>query len=380
MKQVNKIKKSFLLGCSILSPILLAAQTETQPATESEPINLAVFILITIAVLLAFVIWGLGYVLDELGSQVLKKSKHLKTVLLIVLVSIGSMTYAQEDSRNIIATPSSIAGISPFAFWMIIIVIGIEIVAILFLLYMINQFRKELIPGEEDSGWSMYWKKLDKKLFTKAVPVEREADVLMEHEYDGIRELDNSLPPWWKYGFYITIGASVVYLLYFHVLGIGKDPIQEYQYEMDKAAAQLLKFQENDPGKIDEKNLSMVDGAGITNGAKIYNTACWPCHGKELEGGAGPNLTDDYWLHKGGLTDIYLSIKHGYPDKGMQAWEKNYSPKEILQMASYIKSKQGTNPPGAKEPQGDLYVEDTGTNELNPPEAVNDSIAEIKNK
>ncbi|MCZ2444119.1 MAG: hypothetical protein LC101_10140, partial [Flavobacteriales bacterium] len=113
--------------------------------------NLAVFILITIAVLLAFVIWGLGYVLDELGSQVLKKSKHLKTVLLIVLVSIGSMTYAQEDSRNIIATPSSIAGTSPFAFWMIIIVIGIEIVAILFLLYMINQFRKELIPGEEDS-------------------------------------------------------------------------------------------------------------------------------------------------------------------------------------------------------------------------------------
>lgn len=373
---MNLYKNLFFFGLAFILPIWATAQTEASgtAAKEALPVNFPVFILITIAVLLAFVIWGLGYVLNELGSQVLKKSKVIKAIFFIGFLSIGSAAFAQEAPAEIVAGPTSIAGISPFAFWIIIIVIGIELAAILFMLFMVNQFRNELIPGAEENSWSAYWKKMDKKLFTKAVPVEREEDVMLEHEYDGIRELDNSLPPWWKYGFYITIFVSIGYLLYFHVLGIGKDPIQEYQYEMDMAAAQLLKFQENDPGKIDEKNLVMADAAGIANGSKIYNTACWPCHGKALEGGAGPNLTDDYWIHKGSLTDIYLSIKHGYPDKGMQAWEKNYSPKEILQMASYIKSMHGTNPPGAKEPQGELYVEEVAGAAST---AVNDS-ADVK--
>jgi cytochrome c oxidase cbb3-type subunit 3 len=130
---------------------------------------------------------------------------------------------------------------------------------------------------------------------------------------------------------------------------------------MERAAAQVQAFQDKDPGKIDENNLTMPDAAGLAAGATIYNASCWSCHGKQLEGGAGPNLTDNYWIHKGSLTDVYMSIKHGYPDKGMQAWEKNFSPKEINQLAGYIKSMGGSNPPNAKLPQGDLYVEEVGT-------------------
>ena len=105
----------------------------------------------------------------------------------------------------------------------------------------------------------------------------------------------------------------------------------------------------------------MPDNAGLAKGKEIFESVCWTCHGKAGEGGTGPNLTDDYWIHKGSLTDIYMSIKKGYPDKGMQAWEKNYSPKEINDLAGYIKTMRGTNPPNPKPAQGDLYTETATT-------------------
>ena len=101
----------------------------------------------------------------------------------------------------------------------------------------------------------------------------------------------------------------------------------------------------------------MPDATGINAGKEIFTSVCWTCHGKLGEGGAGPNLTDDHWIHKGSLTGIFLSIKHGYPDKGMQGWDKNYSPKEINDLAGFIKTLKGTNPPNPKAPQGDIYTE-----------------------
>jgi cytochrome c oxidase cbb3-type subunit 3 len=106
----------------------------------------------------------------------------------------------------------------------------------------------------------------------------------------------------------------------------------------------------------------MAAAGGIEVGKEIFASVCWTCHGKLGEGGTGPNLTDNYWIHQGSLNDIYKSIKIGYPEKGMQAWEKNYSPKEISNIASYIKSLHGTNPPNAKAPQGDLFTETAKTN------------------
>ncbi|MGN6249085.1 MAG: cbb3-type cytochrome c oxidase N-terminal domain-containing protein, partial [Ginsengibacter sp.] len=200
-----------------------------------------------------------------------------------------------------------------------------------------------------------------KKLFTKAVPVEKEADILLDHDYDGIRELDNALPPWWKYGFYLTIGFAIVYLLNYEVLGYGKNPIQEYNEEMAKAKIQMEEYAAKSGNTIDENNIKMPDADGLAKGKEIFTTTCWPCHGKLGEGGVGPNLTDDYWLHKGSLNDIYQSIKHGYPDKGMQAWGKNFSAKEINDLAGYIKTLKGTNPPNGKAPQGDLYVESSSS-------------------
>ena len=109
---------------------------------------------------------------------------------------------------------------------------------------------------------------------------------------------------------------------------------------------------------IDENNIKMPGADGLAKGKEIFTTTCWPCHGKLGEGGVGPNLTDNYWLHKGSLNDIYQSIKHGYPDKGMQAWGKTFSAIEINDLAGYIKTLKGTNPPNAKAPQGDLFTDD----------------------
>jgi cytochrome c oxidase cbb3-type subunit 3 len=180
---------------------------------------------------------------------------------------------------------------------------------------------------------------------------------MLDHDYDGIRELDNALPPWWKYGFYITIAVAFIYIFNFHVWGNGKNPTQEYAIEMEQAKIEKELYDAGYIDKIDEANVPMADAAGLQKAKEIFTTDCWACHGKAGEGGAGPNLTDDYWLHKGSINDIYQSIKHGYPDKGMQSWAVKFNPKEISYLASYIKTLHGTNPPNAKAPQGDLFVE-----------------------
>ncbi len=124
---------------------------------------------------------------------------------------------------------------------------------------------------------------------------------------------------------------------------------------MAKAKIQKEIYEANNKDKIDENNVPYADAAGLAKAKDIFTTTCFACHGKLGEGGAGPNLTDNYWLHKGSLNDIFQSIKHGYPDKGMQAWSSVYTPKEISLLASYVKTLNGTNPPNSKAPQGDLY-------------------------
>lgn len=198
---------------------------------------------------------------------------------------------------------------------------------------------------------------LNAKFLTKAIPLEKEADHVLEHDYDGIQELDNSLPPWWKYGFYFSIVFAVVYLLRYHVWKTGPDPEQEYNTEMQTAAKQVEEYRKKAGDMVDEKTVTMADAKGIAEGQKIFQSNCFACHGAKGEGGVGPNLTDKYWLHGGTINDVFKTIKYGVPEKGMQAWEKTYSPSQIKALASYVKSLAGTNPPNAKAPQGDAFEE-----------------------
>ena len=331
-------------------------------------------LLIITAFVLLFVIWGMGQVLVALSRQLLDKtSEASKGAVLSVLVILSllsenaqAQTVAADAAANVIP---NYGGISANTFYVLLSIITTEIFAILFLFFSIRRIFVELLPEKsaaavKKSKLAALWVRLDKKLFTKAIPIEQEADALLDHNYDGIQELDNALPPWWKYGFIITIGFAFVYLLNFHVLGNFKNPTEEYAVEMENAKIAKEAYEANNKDKIDETMVPMADAAGMKIGKDDYIANCIACHGSKGEGGAGPNLTDDYWIHKGSLNDIYHTLKVGYADKGMQSWAIKFSPKEMSEIASYVKMLKGTNPPGAKAPQGDLYDETAPTDSL----------------
>lgn len=204
-----------------------------------------------------------------------------------------------------------------------------------------------------------FWQKLDRQI-TDAVPIERETDIMLDHNYDGIRELDNHLPPWWKWLFYATIVWSVGYLIVYHITDSFPLSDQEYQTELSVAQEKKLKLLAlRPPVEIDESALAYTaDEDMIKSGRQIYVTNCASCHLGDGQGSIGPNLTDEYWLHGGSIQNIYSTIKNGVQEKGMIPWGPVLSQEQIRDVAFYIMSIKGTNPPNPKAPQGQLWKEE----------------------
>jgi cytochrome c oxidase cbb3-type subunit 3 len=200
------------------------------------------------------------------------------------------------------------------------------------------------------------WQAIRAKLWD-IVPIEKEKEIDMGHNYDGIRELDNNLPPWWKYGFYLSIVFSVIYLAVYHGPGTDWSSTAQYEEEMAEAAIQKEEYLKRVANLVNETNVEVLtDAASIENGKNIYNTNCIACHGAEGQGGIGPNFADEYWIHGGSINNLFATIKYGVPEKGMISWQEQLKPKEMQEVASFILTFQGTDPPNAKEPQGELYV------------------------
>ena len=195
---------------------------------------------------------------------------------------------------------------------------------------------------------------MDKKENVEIVKDELTGDQLLAgHEYDGIQELDNALPKWWVWLFFITIVFSVLYFLSLFVFHTMDTQDEEYNKEM-LAASELLKNKQ--PAVSQESTLSLLtDEASLAAGKVIYDKHCLVCHLSKGEGLVGPNLTDQYWTHGGSIEDVIDIIVVGVPSKGMISWKDQLSPKQIQEVSSFILSLQGSNPPNAKEPQGELY-------------------------
>lgn len=362
------IKKIALFFLALFTVSVSIAQETAAPAQQAagSDYNLLEVLLMIMALVFAFIIWGLGRALLVLGKQLVEKNKKVTATVTALLVTgllfVAQLTYGQDsNTATVVPVATNYGGLSSATFYLIVSVVAMEVIIILVLAFFIKTIYVELVPQKKvvhvkSTRLADWWAKLNKKL-TRAVPVTREADIMLDHNYDGIRELDNALPPWWKWGFIITIGIAVVYLLNFEVLGYGKNPTEEYNAEMASAVIQKEIYEANNKDKIDEHHVPMANASGLAAAKAIFTTKCFACHGKSGEGGAGPNLTDDYWLHKGSLNDIYSSIKKGYPDKGMQSWASVYTPKEMSFLASYIKTLHNTKPENAKAPQGDLYVD-----------------------
>ncbi len=360
------IKTLFIFFTMLLagSQTGLAQVADTAVKEVRSSTNMLSVLMIIISLVLAFVIYAMGQVLLTLTRQVMDKNKTgvniLPVVFIIGLMLVGGVTNAEDTAVDAaVKILPNYGGLDATGFWVMAFVIAIETIAILVILLFIKRIQQELMPQKvkvPSVAFAQWWARVNNKFFTKAVAVEKEADILLDHDYDGIRELDNALPPWWKYGFIITIVFAVIYLVHFHVLGSGNNPTQEYAAEMKRASDKMEAYAAKNKDKVDENNIVLADATGIAAGKEIFQQACFACHGKLGEGGAGPNLTDDYWLHKGSLNDIYHSVKTGYPDKGMQAWEKQYNPKQISNITSYIVKLSGTKPPNGKAPQGDIFT------------------------
>lgn len=218
--------------------------------------------------------------------------------------------------------------------------------------------RKEEGTEKEERGPS--WVDQLMKRLTRQVEIEKEQDILMHHEYDGIRELDNVLPPWWLWLFYFTIGWSVVYLVNGHVVQVVPDQATEYSQEMEQAKADVAAFMATQKNAVDESNITVSTEASVlAGGAAIFNQYCTPCHGADGAGSetsVGPNLTDAYWLHGGDVKDIFKTVKYGVPEKGMIPWKTQLKPIEIANVTNYIISLKGTGGATQKAPQGELWT------------------------
>ena len=181
-----------------------------------------------------------------------------------------------------------------------------------------------------------------------------EKELMMEHAYDGIAELDNPTPLWFMGLFYGSIAFAVVYMIVFHVVGSGDIMGSEYTQEMAIADEQREAYIAKVAGGINENTVTrLMDVKGIGAGKTLYAQNCVVCHGANAEGKIGPNLTDAYWLHGGNVKRIFHTLTEGVPEKGMMAWKGQLNPLQIQQLSSYLMSLQGSNPAGAKEPQGE---------------------------
>jgi len=189
------------------------------------------------------------------------------------------------------------------------------------------------------------------------VPIAQEKEILFEHEYDGIRELDNSLPPWWLWMFYISIVIAGIYLYVYHISGSGLSSKEQYEVQMATAQKEIDDYLSRQADAVNEKNVvTLTDSKALTEGAEIFKSLCAVCHGSSGEGGVGPNMTDAYWIHGGDIKDLYKTILYGVPEKGMISWSSQLRPSDIQKVSSYILTLQGTTPPNPKAPQGDLWV------------------------
>ena len=172
-------------------------------------------------------------------------------------------------------------------------------------------------------------------------------DPVMDHNYDGIMELDNPVPAWLRLIMYGGVAFAFIYIIHFHILGTG--PLQEEEYQIEMAEAEIKYKSVELP---DDMIKLVTDQGRLARARTIFKENCATCHTENLGGDTGPNLTDEYWLHGGTVLDLYTTITNGVEGKAMISWKSRISSSERLELASYILSMQGTNPPNPRAPEG----------------------------
>lgn len=307
----------------------------------------------------------------------------IQTIVLCLLTTGSLMAQTPADSSAAAAPAGALPTLLySWSFYYIAFLFIIMFIAIIVMARVMSRVTNGPIDATKEASLNTgdseetFWQTMDRKFFTKAVPVEKEEDVLLHHDYDGIRELDNALPPWWVWGFYITIIIAVVYLVNYHVLGTGVLQKQEYKNEVALAAEIQKERMANMPDAVSEANVTVLSTPeALAAGKETFTKNCAACHGQNGEGLVGPNLTDEFWIHGGGIKNLFKTVTIGVPDKGMISWKAQLAPAKIQEVTSYILSLQGSKPANGKAPQGDKWVDDSAPKDSSAAVLATDSTA-----
>jgi len=280
---------------------------------------------------------------EEVEESGTDKSGGLKN---LVLVIIGTTLIANSSSALDFLQPGEAVEGQP---WLLVennelyALVVFNVLLVIVLLYLRRLFNNfvTMVADEktpEEIQEAVVINKVN-KILTDAVPIEEEESILMHHEYDGIQELDNNLPPWWVWMFYGTIVFGVIYIFNYHILGTSDLQIEAYKKDMKQAEIEKEAYRKAMAMNIDETNaVQMTDAADLATGAKLFETNCVTCHSAKGEGNIGPNLTDNTWIHGYDIASMYKIVRAGSPNNKMPEHESKLNPVEIQQVVSYVMS------------------------------------------
>ena len=292
------------------------------------------------------------------NSEIMKR-----IIALLLLLPMG--VFAQEaessfwtDPFNSPLLPLYVVTALVIITIILVLVVALNMIRVLNIMIRKNAEEKAQREGKtyvaEPTVWEKFWQDVN-----DSVPLEKEQTIELDHNYDGIKELDNHLPPWWTGLLYLTIIWGVIYMLVYHVSFTLPLSTEEYETQMQEAEAAKRAYLASQPTATIDENALVYDAnvEFIANGQTVFKSNnCQQCHREDGGGNAiGPNLTDDYWIHGGSIKEIFTTVKNGVVEKGMPAWGKVMSPTDVRDVVFYVMSLQGSNPANAKAPQGDLY-------------------------
>ncbi len=279
----------------------------------------------------------------------------------IFFTVFGALEYFIDSGDRPAFIKFPIVSIFLFVFFFLLVAIEITISAVDNVTYhLLTDEQKKQLEEATDTNTALAeaWRKV-MKVLTRARPISEESELLLNHDYDGIQELDNRLPPWWLYLFYLTIIGGAIYLVRFHVIGTD-DPEIELRKEIAEAKIAIEAYKKTAPDQMTEDKVTLLtDASSLAAGKAIFTANCVACHRADAGGQIGPNLTDEYWLLGGGIKNVFHTVTNGGRDgKGMIAWKATLKPTQIQQVASYVLSLQGTKPQNPKAPDGEIWKDD----------------------
>lgn len=284
---------------------------------------------------------------------------YVRVPLLFAIVFAALEYFIDSGDRPaFIKFPMVALFLGVFLFLLIAIEIVIDAVDKVTYHLLTEEQKKQLAEAQTVSFTESKWYQNIVAKLTRSKEIEREEDIMLEHDYDGIKELDNVLPPWWVYLFYGTIIFALVYLVRFHVMN-EYDQEQEFKNEVALAELEKSKMPKDAAEEVSyETVVVLTDATSLAKGKEIFTNACAACHKADGGGLVGPNLTDKHWINGGGIKNVFKLISEGSKNNpSMVAWKANLSAKDIQSVSSYILTLEGSNPPDAKAAEGEIWAE-----------------------